>query len=122
VHPAEDPHSLGSLLLAARLVTPSQLSEAVQVAKIMRVRLGEVFTRFARQNPHLPEIDENRIEALLARQDHARSGISARAKADAAIRALDAASAAHEAHSRAIAEGSEVARKITVNDFDEGNR
>lgn len=115
MHPAEDASSLGSLLLSAGLVTQEQLSEAVKIARIMRVRLGEAFVRFGGQGK-VPALSENQIEAALAKQDHVRARKRPLVEKDAAIRALEAAHAERREHACALSEGAEQARKITINE------
>lgn len=115
MHPASDRTSLGSLLMDAGLVTQSQLDAALKIARIMRVRLGEVFVRFGGQG-HVPALSEHQIEAALAKQAHGRAKRRPIVGANAALRALQAAHAERQAHACALSEGAEAARKITVNE------
>ena len=106
---------VGDLLIAAGLVTQPQVDEAVRIASIMRVQLGRVFVEFADQNPQIPKLTEHQVEAAIASQDHIRSGGRPIVQKDAAIRALEVAKKADDAHAAERIASAETARKITVN-------
>lgn len=89
----------------------------MEMKKVMsRLPLGQIFVRFGGDNQPFPKIEEHQIEALLAQQDHGRAKKRPLVESGAAIRALEAAGAAMDAHSRTVAEGGSAARKITLNE------
>lgn len=106
---------IGDLLIAAHLVTQAQVDEALAIAKVMRMQLGQVFVELGGQNPRIPKLTEHQIEAALAGQDHGRAGARPVVEKDATVRALDAAIKADNDHAATRVETAEAARKITLN-------
>jgi hypothetical protein len=117
MNPADDPTTLGALLVAAGLITPSQLEAALSMKRVMnKVPLGQIFVRFGGEGQPFPQISEHQIEVLLAEQDHGRANKRPIGEKDAARRAMSAARASLAATTRTLAENEETSRKITLNE------